>query len=204
VSGTLDAFLELLGGLSLIVPVWTMGEITSEQCDNVCKAVANDGVGIAGCHGGMCDAFRGSTEWQFMTGGQWVAHPGNDGVRYTVNIARDNPHAITEGIDDFEVSSEQYYLHTDPANNVLATCAFPNPALGAGEGTDPLRTVNPCAMPTVWTKTYGAGKVFYNALGHKRDVLEAARSRKSAAVASSGPQSKVTRLRALVACGALE
>ena len=76
---TLDAFKDesKLMGLSLIVPVWTMGQITPEQANPVFKAV-NSGVGIAGCHGGMCDSFRNNTEWQFCTGSQWVAHPGLD------------------------------------------------------------------------------------------------------------------------------
>jgi uncharacterized protein len=159
-SDSLDAF----GGadedpeLRLIVP---------EQRDPVLRAVSENGVGLAGCHGGMCDAFREDTEWQFLTGGQWVAHPGNDGVRYTVEICRDEPHPVTDGLPDFEVVSEQYYLHTDPGNTVLATTRFPTPGVaGPHEG-------NPCAMPQVWTKLYGKGRVFYNALGHQRSVLEA-------------------------------
>jgi type 1 glutamine amidotransferase len=116
----------------------------------------------------MCDAFRSSTEWQFLTGGQWVAHPGDDGVRYTVKIDRGNPHPVTDGLPDFEVVSEQYYLHTDPGNNVLATCDFPNPTIDSRQST----LVNPCTMPTVWTKGYGRGRVFYTAIGHKRDTLE--------------------------------
>src|SRR5258708_7481574 len=92
-SDSLDAFTDekKLMGLSLIVPVWTMGQITSEQVNPVLAAV-RDGVGMAGCHGGMCDSFRDNTDWQFMTGGQWVAHPGNDGVKYTVHITNvDSP-----------------------------------------------------------------------------------------------------------------
>jgi type 1 glutamine amidotransferase len=166
---TLDAFrgADEDPELSLIVPIVTMASISPEQREPVTRAVSENGVGIAGCHGGMCDAFREDTEWQFITGGQWVAHPGNDGVRYQVNICRENPHEITKGLPDFEVESEQYYLHTDPGNNVLATCAFPT------VGAEGPHTGNPCQMPTVWTKGYGAGRVFYNAIGHNRKVLEA-------------------------------
>lgn len=167
VSDTLDAFCERpLNDLSLIVPIHTMGTICAAQRDPVLEAVGVHGVGIAGCHGGMCDAFRMDTEWQFMTGSQWVAHPGNDGVRYTVKIDREKPHPITEGIPDFDVVSEQYYLHVDPGNDVLAYTDFPNPAV---EGI----RINPCRMPQVYTRLYGAGHVYYNALGHHRDVLEA-------------------------------
>ena len=67
--------------------------------DNLTQAVEG-GVGLAGCHGGMCDAFREAAEYQFMCGGQWVAHPGNI-IDYRVNITRpDDP--ITAGIDDFD------------------------------------------------------------------------------------------------------
>jgi len=167
VSDTLDAFNDAaaLRKLSLIVPVWTMGRITGDQCKNACAAV-RDGVGIAGCHGGMCDSFREATEWQFMTGGQWVAHPGNDGVKYTIHI-KDPDHPITAGLKDFAVTSEQYYMHVDPAVRVLATTTFPTPGVGGPhEGNGFFE------MPQVWTKYYGAGRVSYNALGHHADVFD--------------------------------
>jgi type 1 glutamine amidotransferase len=167
-SDTLDAFKDesKLMSLALIVPHWTMGTLTAAEANPVFKAVRN-GVGIAGIHGGMCDAFRNNCEWQFMTGGQWVAHPGNDGTKYTVNI-RDKNHPITEGISDFPVSSEQYYMHVDPAVKVLATCRFPTvgadgPHVGNG----------PVDMPALWTKVYGKGRVFYSSLGHHPSVAEA-------------------------------
>jgi type 1 glutamine amidotransferase len=165
VRDTLDAFNDAaaLAKLSLIVPIWTMGKIGNEQVKAVCDAVRG-GVGIAGCHGGMCDSFREATEWQFMTGGQWVAHPGNDGVKYTVRIGP-TASPITEGLRDFEVASEQYYMHVDPVVKVLATTRFPTadgPHVGNGS----------VDMPVVWTKMYGAGRVFYNSLGHHADIVE--------------------------------
>ncbi len=159
VSDTLDAFLDIdkLKTLDLIVPIWTMGKISNEQVNGVVEAVKS-GVGLGGCHGGMCDSFRESTEWQFMTGGQWVSHPGNDKVTYTVAIT-DRSHFITQGTSDFDVTSEQYYLHTDPANKVLATTKFPmadGPHVNNGE----------VHMPVVWTRIWGTGRVFYSSLGH--------------------------------------
>lgn len=70
ISDTLDALADLdsLLKLDLIVSCWTMGEICHDYVVNVCKAVGA-GVGLAGCHGGMCDSFRQDTEWQFITGG---------------------------------------------------------------------------------------------------------------------------------------
>lgn len=167
VSDSMDAFRdEDLTQLSLIIPVITMATILPEQVHPVLKAVREHGVGIAGCHGGMCDAFRTETEWHFMTGGQWVAHPGDDGVTYWVDLIDPEASPITAGLRDFEVTSEQYYLHVDPGVHVLATCDFPT------KGVDGPHAQNPCKMPTIWTKHYGKGRVFYNALGHNREVLE--------------------------------
>ena len=152
-----------LKSLSLIVPIWTMDSIKPEQSKNVQDAVEG-GVGLAGCHGGMCDAFRQDVGWQFMTGGQWVAHPGNDGVEYTVEIGPEQSE-LNAGMRDFQVKSEQYYLHVDPAVKVHATTTFPvadGPHLPNGQ----------VKMPQVWTKRWGEGRVFYNALGHVANVFD--------------------------------
>ncbi len=152
-----------LAGLALIVPVWTMSTIEAAQADAVAAAVAA-GVGLAGCHGGMCDAFRDNVVWQFMTGAQWVAHPGNDGVNYRIRIT-DPTNPLVSGIDDFDVETEQYYLHVDPAVRVHAVCDFPL--------VDGPHAVNgPVAMPVGFTKGWGQGRVYYNALGHQDGVID--------------------------------
>ena len=165
ISDTLEplADCQRLKELDLVVACWTMGEINPEYTRNLSQAVGA-GVGLAGCHGGMCDSFRQDTEWQFMTGGQWVSHPGGDGVEYTVNICHSSS-PITQGLEDFPVCSEHYYLHIDPAIEVLATTRFP--------------IVNyyhisnkPVDMPVAWTKFWGNGRVFYTSLGHHDDVFE--------------------------------
>ncbi|MBE6811866.1 MAG: hypothetical protein E7523_03170 [Ruminococcaceae bacterium] len=155
---------EELNEIDLLIPVWTMGEITREQSVAAAEAVGKYGVGLAGCHGGMCDAFRNDTEWQFMTGGQWVSHPGGDNTPYKVNIRRGSS-PLVEGIQDFEVSSEQYYVHIDPANEVLATTRYPvvNYYHAANGEVD---------VPVAWTKRWGHGRVYYNSLGHHNDVFD--------------------------------
>lgn len=156
VENTLDVYLEkdYMQSLSLIVPVWTMGEITGEQLEGLLSAVRS-GVGIAGWHGGMGDSFRTQTEYQFMVGGQWVAHPGGI-VEYTVNIVKpDDP--IVAGLSDFQMRSEQYYMHVDPSNEVLATTTFSGEHCPWIEG---------CVMPVVWKRRYGEGRVFYCSVGH--------------------------------------
>jgi len=200
-SDTMEAYndKEKLKSLNLIVPHWTMGEITVEQVDAVVEAVAS-GVGIAGCHAGLCDAFRGSPDWQFMAGGQLVAHIGaaginGNGIEFEVSIEdKDNP--IMAGVDDFKAYDEQYYLHTDPSINVLATMKVPpktgtfksngkanmNFDFGFGDWNFQEKDVlqgphadnKPVIMPVVWTKYWGKGRVFYNSLGHdeKRVKME--------------------------------
>ncbi|WP_066716951.1 ThuA domain-containing protein [Clostridium sp. Marseille-P299] len=165
ISDTLDCLSDVneLKKLELIVACWTMDQINHEYVKNVSEAVGT-GVGLAGCHGGMCDSFRQDTEWQFITGGQWVSHPGGDGIKYTVNICH-NSSVITEGLSDFEVCSEHYYLHIDPAIEVLATTRFPS--------INYYHISNkPIDMPVAWTKYWGNGRVFYTSLGHHDDVFD--------------------------------
>jgi len=165
VSDSLEAFRDpdYLKSLDLIVPTWTMGEIDRELVINVMEAVAC-GVGLGGCHGGMCDAFRQSTEWQFMTGGQWVSHPGGDDVEYMVNITN-NSSTITCGIADFKVTSEQYYVHIDPCIEVLATTRFPSVVWFNSSNGE-------VDVPVLWTKRWGHGRVFYSSLGHHADIFD--------------------------------
>ena len=150
VSETLDSFLDAdkLKGLNLIVPEWTMGTISDEQLKGILSAVEG-GVGIAGVHGGMADSFRQACEWQFMVGGQWVAHPGGV-IDYRVHIV-DHVDCVTAGLDHFDMHSEQYYMHVDPSSRVLATTTF---------------ECNGCTMPVAWKRTWGKGRVFYSSLGH--------------------------------------
>lgn len=167
VSDTLDAFLDRdrLLGMDLIIPVWTMGEIQAEQLKPLLEAV-DAGTGLAGWHGCMCDAFRNATEYQFMTGGQWVAHPGSI-IRYTVHITKpEDP--IMAGLADFEMHSEQYYMHVDPGVEVLATTTF------SGDHCPHIAGV---VMPVVWKKRWGEGRVFYSSLGHVNADFDVPESR---------------------------
>ena len=144
-----------LGEYALIIPCWTMGALEPTLEQNLLAAVAG-GTGLAGFHGGMGDAFRGSADYQWMVGGQFVQHP--DGVKdYRVEfVKRDDP--ITRGLDDFAVHTEQYYMHVDPLCEVLATSTFRSARAPWVDGV---------VMPCVWKKPHGAGRVFYSSLGHK-------------------------------------
>jgi type 1 glutamine amidotransferase len=153
-TGTQTFMEPALKALDLIVPIYTMSKIEKAEALALSDAVRS-GVGMAGFHGGMCDAFRESVDYQFITGGQWVAHPGGI-IDFRVNVARrDDP--VMRGIDDFDYRSEQYYMHVDPSNEVLATTRF------SGEHAPWIEGV---VMPVVWKRRHGEGRVFYSALGH--------------------------------------
>jgi uncharacterized protein len=154
-----------LKSLDLIVPIVTMAKIEKAEAVALSDAV-RAGVGMAGFHGGMCDAFRESTDYQFITGGQWVAHPGGI-IDFRVNVRRpDDP--VMHGLDDFDYRSEQYYMHVDPSNDVLATTTF------CGEHAPWIEGV---VMPVVWKRRHGLGRVFYSALGHVAAEFEHASMR---------------------------
>jgi len=154
VEPTVEAFADpALGRFNLIVPILTQATIAKETLANLVAAVEG-GVGLGGYHG-TGDAFRDQPLYQFMVGGQWVAHPGNI-IDYRVDVTRpDDP--VMAGIESFPYRSEQYYLHIDPANEVLATTRF------SGEHADWIEGV---VMPVVWKKRFGKGRVFYSSLGH--------------------------------------
>ncbi|MCP8883983.1 ThuA domain-containing protein [Devosia sp. XJ19-1] len=150
-----------IADLSLIIPIFTMSKIAKEEVENLTKAVRG-GVGLAGHHGGMSDAFRDSVDYQFMVGGQWVAHPGNI-IDYTVDVTKpDDP--IMAGIkSSFPYTSEQYYMHVDPMIEVLATTTFTGEHAPWIEGA---------VMPVVWKHRYGEGRVFHMTLGHQAKEFE--------------------------------
>jgi len=162
VSDTLDTYLDedKMKAQDLIVQAFTMSEITGEQERGLLETVRS-GVGIAGWHGGLGDSFRQNTNYQFMVGGQWVAHPGGV-IDYEVNII-DHDDPVTQGLSDFKMHSEQYYMHVDPINKVLATTTF------SGEHA---HWIDGVVMPVAWKKMYGTGRVFYSSLGHVAQDFE--------------------------------
>ena len=161
-SASLDVYLkyEKLKSYDLIIQIYTMSSITEEQEKGLLEAVKS-GVGIAGWHGGLADAFRQNTEYQFMVGGQWVAHPGGI-IDYTVQITNKKD-PVTKDLSEFAVHSEQYFMHVDPNVKVLATTTF---------NADHANWINKTVMPVVWKKYYGKGRVFYTSLGHTASVFD--------------------------------
>lgn len=162
-SDSLDAYTdaELLAATDLIVQCWTMGEITGEQTKGLVRAV-EAGTGLAGWHGGVLDSFRGDVDYTLLTGGQFLMHPPGF-LDHTVRpVPERAEHPVMAGLADFDVHTEQYWVATDPDIDLLATTTFP----ADGERDHPV------VMPTVWTRTRGAGRVFVSAIGHKADDFD--------------------------------
>jgi type 1 glutamine amidotransferase len=119
------------------------------------------GTGLAGWHGGIVDAFRAESAYSLITGGQFVHHP-RGLVSYSVRPVSD--HRVVAGISAFTVTTEQYYLHVDPGNEVLAVTDF----VADPEYPD----LAGVAMPVTWIRRWGEGRVFVTAIGHSLADLE--------------------------------
>jgi uncharacterized protein len=159
VSDNLDSYLDL-DGTDLVLQCISMGEISAEQVKGL-EAAVRSGTGLAGWHGGIVDSFRSNTDYSFMTGGQFISHPGGF-VDHRIEVVADDP--IVEGITHFDLRTEQYYVHADPTNNVLATTTFrAHPDYPWIEGA---------TMPAVWTRTWGEGRVFVCTPGHSLADLD--------------------------------
>lgn len=152
-SNTLESLLDTanLKQLDLIILVWTRGNITQQQLNNLLNTI-KAGTGFVGIHASI-GAFRSEIRYHEMIGGQFLSHPGGTNVAYRVYIT-DKLHPVIKGIEDFTVTTEKYYMLIDPAIHIVAATCF-----GA------------VTMPVVWTKSYGKGRVFYNALGHSTDIV---------------------------------
>jgi hypothetical protein len=162
-SPTLEPYADatLMNSIDLVIQIYTMSSITKEQEKGLIDAVEKNGTGLAGWHGGLCDAFRNNVDYQYMTGGQWVAHPGGY-VDYDVKII-DHADEVTKGLKDFPMKSEQYYMHVDPNVKVLATTRF-NGNVNSW--------INGCVMPVTWKKMHGKGRIFYTSVGHNLDHIK--------------------------------
>jgi type 1 glutamine amidotransferase len=160
-SDTLDVYTDAdrMAATDLVVQCWTMGAIAEDQLAGLLSAVAA-GTGLAGWHGGIADSFRASPEYLRLVGGQFLAHP-NGYVDHEIQVVSDHP--IVAGIDRVALHTEQYWVLTDPLNEVLATTTLPY-----GPDTPWQAEVT---VPAVWTRRWGAGRVFVSTVGHKMEDL---------------------------------
>ncbi len=163
---------DYLAGVDLIVQCVTMSTIEHDQVAGL-RAAVEAGTGLAGWHGGIADSFRNTADYLHLIGGQFACHPGkapqerigeqsDNYVPYTVTIT-DHDHPITAGLDDFELITEQYWVLAYTYIDVLATT------------TQKVRAWDPwhreVTSPAVWTRRWGAGKIFVATPGHRVEVL---------------------------------
>jgi type 1 glutamine amidotransferase len=164
-----------MAGTDLIVQCVTMAEITREQLNGL-RAAVEAGTGFTGWHGGIVDSYRASADYLQLIGGQFVTHPGKDPdvcigdesdkfVPHTMTITdMGRQHPITAGLDDFLLSTEQYWVLHDDLIDVLATITHP---------ADPWQPWHrPIVSPAIWTRRWGAGRIVVTTPGHTLDVLE--------------------------------
>jgi uncharacterized protein len=149
-----------LTAFDLIVIGWTQYTTTEDLSDKAemrLHEAVRGGTGLAGWHG-MAAAFRSSLQFSLLTGASFLDHPGGEGVPvpYRIEIV-DRNHPVTDGVPDFDIASEQYYMHVDPNVHVLARSTF------SGEHWPWLDGVT---MPASYVRTWGKGRVFYASPGH--------------------------------------
>jgi type 1 glutamine amidotransferase len=155
-----------LTSYDLIILGWnnalTTEDLTEAQERSLLSAVAA-GTGLAAWHGAGA-AFQSSLQYHFLLGGAFIEHPGGEGYpqSYQVTIS-DRDHDVTRGVTDFRAATEQYYMHVDPNNEVLATTSFSDEHLPWLEGN---------VMPVAWVRRWGAGRVFFHSIGHALSDLE--------------------------------
>jgi type 1 glutamine amidotransferase len=161
-------------GTDLVVQSVTMSTIEQPELRGLIGAV-EAGTGLVGWHGGIADSFRNSSDYLHLIGGQFATHPGaepalrpgdetDNFLDYTVTITDlGRAHPITEGLDDFELHTEQYWVLHDDLIDVLATTTHP---------VQPYHPWHrPVTSPAVWTREWGRGRVVVATPGHSVDVL---------------------------------
>lgn len=163
-----------MAATDLVLQSVTMSEISRDALRGLRDAVAA-GTGLAGWHGGIADSYRASSDYLQLVGGQFATHPSkapgdvhgdqaDNYLDYTVEITElGRTHEITAGIADFTLHTEQYWVLHDDLIDVLATTTHP---------VQPYHPWHrPVVSPAVWTREWGAGRVFVATPGHSVDVL---------------------------------
>lgn len=164
-----------LSGVDLIVQSNTMSSIEAAEFEGL-RAAVEAGTGFAGWHGGIADSYRNNSDYLQMVGGQFASHPGkhpsertgeqsDNYVPHTIEMTEAAAtHPITAGIGDFELVTEQYWVLHDDYNDVLATTTQ------AVREWDPWN--RPITSPAIWTRNWGAGRIFVSTPGHRVEILQ--------------------------------
>lgn len=175
-SPSIYADADSMAVIDLIVQSVTMSEATGKQATGLQGAVAS-GVGLVGWHGGIADSYRNSSDYLHLIGGQFATHPSkppaqiledsptNNDLTYTVAMTElGRHHPLTKDLEDFELTTEQYWVLHDDLNDVLATTTHP---------AQPWQPWNrPVTSPAVWTRQWGRGRIVVVTPGHSVEILQ--------------------------------
>ena len=166
---------DFMGRVDLIVQTNTMTTIEKDELSGLIAAV-RAGTGLAGWHGGIADSYRNSADYLQLIGGQFAHHAAkpeperigeqsDNYLPYTVNIVPERAeHPIVAGISDFELVTEQYWVLSDAYNDVLATTTIGARDFDAWH--------HPFVVPAIWTRLWGAGRIFVSTPGHRLEILD--------------------------------
>jgi len=166
---------EIMAAVDLVVQVNTMNTIADAELSGLIAAVVA-GTGLAGWHGGIADSYRNSADYLQLIGGQFAHHAAvskdertgeqsDNYLDFTVNIVPERrDHPIVSGVEDFPLHTEQYWVLSDAYNDVLATTDIVHRDFDAWH--------HPFTTPVVWTRLWGAGRIFVCTAGHKLEVLD--------------------------------
>jgi type 1 glutamine amidotransferase len=167
---------ERMAGVDLIVQVVTMSEISKEALAGLIAAV-RAGTGMVGWHGGIADSYRNSADYLQLIGGQFAHHASvnppdqatgeqsDNYEHYTVDLTElGRNHPVTAGVEDFELTTEQYWVLSDEYNEVLATTTQAKREWDAWD--------RPVTFPAVWTRHWGQGRIVVSTPGHRLEIVQ--------------------------------
>lgn len=147
---------EMLAGVKMVMFVNTTGDLALPTRGALIDWVRRGGSFI-GVHSAS-DTWHESPQYIDMLGGEFEHHPGETTMQVFVEdpndlstVALDSPHALFE---------EYYFFSNFDAGRVHLLLSLHNSPEDGSAGFYPL----------AWSKNYGAGRVFYTALGHRSDV----------------------------------
>jgi len=140
---------DALRGVDVVLFVNTTGELAVPSRDDLLRWIAAGG-SFVGVHSAT-DTWHDWPAYIDMIGGEFESHP----AQYVAHIVVvDAAHPATASLESPHAMLEEIYVlkNFDPAR------------------VRPLVSVDD--RPLAWCKPYGAGRVFYTALGHRIDVWE--------------------------------
>ena len=164
-----------MSAIDLVVQCNTMSSIEREEIAGL-RAAVESGTGMAGWHGGIADSYRSEVDYLQMIGGQFAHHPGkhpdelrgeqaDNYIPYRVDIVPEAAdHPIMRGLSSFDLTTEQYWVLSDPLNEVLATTTIQSRPWNPWS--------EPVTSPAVWTRRWGQGRIFVCTPGHRVEVLD--------------------------------